>query len=608
MADNLTDGDTHYPAPNTTDDTHDKAKVDAPVLVFGGASRAGSHGPNRDAFAACQPEEIALRSHRGVVMAIADGVGSSTTSRIASELVVTEFIDEYLGSGSTRSVRDCAAATIETLNGWLYAQNAPNRAREVEGDGLMTTFTAIIVKSCTAHIFHAGDSRAWLIRDEDAQQITLDHHVRSSGRLLLARALGADLSMELDHIEVGLLEGDVIALTTDGIHGDLPVSTVSELLVESLKHRQNDLESASSQVLDHARSKSGSGVEFDDATCLFGRIVSLPLHDEQEVRRRALAVIIPPVLSAGMRIDDLEVISTIYQSTRSHVYLVRRDGGEREYVMKAPSRNFTDDALYLQGFARECWLMEGFNHPSLPRSVRSSSESPFLYSLSEKLPGESLRQWMIDHPAPTLAELRPLLSSIVDGLRALRRAGIVHRDLKPENVIVSPEGHCTIIDFGTARVDGLEDFGISLVEELPVGAVGYVAPENFNGTVDWRSDLYSLGTITFEALTGSLPVKGSKNESGRARNSAYLNKPLSKIRSDLPPWVEFALRKSLAARPEQRHTSYSEFLEDLRRPSAEASRQAGRMPLAERHPVRFWQFVSAVLALLLCYSIISGNF
>ena len=74
MADKPTDEVTNDAALSTTGDTHDNAKVDAPVLVFGGASRAGSHGPNRDAFAACQPDEIALRSHRGVVMAIADGV------------------------------------------------------------------------------------------------------------------------------------------------------------------------------------------------------------------------------------------------------------------------------------------------------------------------------------------------------------------------------------------------------------------------------------------------------------------------------------------------------------------------------------------------------
>lgn len=608
MAGKMVDGDTHGPASEMTTEEKAKARVDAPELVFGGASRAGSHGPNRDAFAACQPDDVSNRLHRGVVMAIADGVGSSTTSRIASELVVTEFIEEYLASGATRSVRDCAAATVETLNGWLYAQNAPNRAREVEGDGLMTTFTAVVVKSCTAHVFHAGDSRAWLVRDDEVQQLTRDHHVRSSGRLLLARALGADISVELDHIEVSLREDDVIALTTDGVHGEQPESAVAECLLDSLKQARNDLESASSQVLDRVRSRSGPEAEYDDATCLFGRVLSLPSHDEEEVRRRALSVVIPPVLSAGMRIDDLEVISTIYQSTRSHVYLVRRDGDEREFVMKAPSRNFTDDALYLQGFARECWLMDQFDHPGLPRSIRPTKDSAFLYSLSAKLPGQSLRQWMIDHPAPTLAELRPLLSSIVDGLRALRRAGVVHRDLKPENVIVSPAGTCTIIDFGTARVDGLEDFGLSLVEEMPVGAVGYVAPENFNGTADWRSDLYSLAVITVEALTGSLPAGQAANTPGRTRKSALPAKPLSQVRADLPPWVEFALNKSLAARPSQRHSSYSEFLEDLRRPSAEASRQAGRMPLAERHPVRFWQCVSAILLLLLCYSVFSGKF
>ncbi len=583
-----------------------EAQVDSPVVLFGGTSLAGTHGPNRDSFAACQPDDPELRKHRGVVMAIADGVGSSTTSRVASELAVTEFIDEYLGSASTRSVRDCAAATVNTLNGWLFAQNAANRAGEADGDGLMTTFTAIVIKSCTAHVFHAGDSRAWLIRKDDAQPLTRDHHSRSNGRKVLARALGADRSVELDHFETNLREGDVIALTTDGVHGNLPISQVAQWLTSSLAHCHNNLEKASAQVLDSARSTTVD--ELDDATCLFARVTSLPPRDEGEIRRRALAVIIPPALSKGMRIDDLEVLGTLHQSTRSHVYLVRRDKDAREYVMKAPSRNFTDDAVYLQGFARECWLMESFDHPSLPKGIPTSADSPFLYSLTERVAGESLRQWMIDHPTPTLTDIRPLLSSIVDGLRVLRRSGIVHRDLKPENVIVDSNGHCTIIDFGTARVDGLEELGTSLPEDLPVGAIGYVAPENHDGIADWQSDLYALAAITYEALTGSLPTLSAQTSSTRyAHAPTFFSKPLSQIRADLPYWVEFALKKSLATRPELRHVAYSEFLADLRKPSSEATRQASRMPLAERHPVRFWQCISALLFVLLCASVVSKS-
>ena len=581
------------------------ALASAPVLMFGGTSSAGTHGPNRDSFAACQPENLALRKHRGVVMAIADGVGSSTTSRVASELAVTEFIDEYLGSRTTRSVRDCAASTVDTLNRWLFAQNSANRAGTVEGDGLVTTFTSIVIKSCTAHVFHAGDSRAWLIRNDDAQPLTQDHFSRYNGRKLLARALGADQSVKLDHLEVNLREGDVIALTTDGVHDTMPVSKVGELLVNSLARSPNNLEQASAQVVRGARANTPD--EYDDATCLFARIVSLPLRDEQEIRRRALAVIIPPALIKGMRIDDLEVLGTIHQSTRSHVYLVRRDNDACELVLKAPSRHFTDDALYLQGFARECWLMQGFNHPSLPKGVPVTADSSFLYSLTERVSGTSLRQWMIDHPKPSLAQVRPLISSIVDGLRLLRRAGIVHRDLKPENVIVRSDGQCTIIDFGTARVDGLEELGISLPEDVPVGAIGYVAPESHDGFVDWRSDLYSLAAITFEILTGFLPPQRKPTSMSYERARTRSNRPLLQIRPDLPQWVEFALNKSLAARPDLRHAAYSEFLADLHKPSVEAARQASRQPLVERHPVRFWQCVSLLLFVSLMYCLVSNN-
>lgn len=582
-----------------------EVQVNAPVLMFGGASCAGTHGPNRDSFAACQPENLVLRKHRGVVMAIADGVGSSTTSRVASELAVTEFIDEYLGTQSTRSVRDSAGATVETLNRWLFAQNAANRAGQAEGDGLMTTFTGIVIKSCTAHVFHAGDSRAWLIRNDNAQPLTQDHFSRYNGRKLLARALGADQSVKLDHSEVNLREGDVIALTTDGVHDNLPLSKASKLLVDSLARCQNNLEQASAQVLHAARVNTPD--EYDDATCLFAHVVSLPLRDEQEIRRRALTVIIPPALNKGMRIDDLEVLDTIYQSTRSHVYLVRRHTDAREFVMKAPSRHFTDDALYLQGFARECWLMQNFTHSSLPKGVPVAADSAFLYSLTERISGEPLRQWMIDHPTPSLAETRPLLSSIVDGLRHLRRAGIVHRDLKPENIIVKPDGHCIIIDFGTARVDGLEELGTSLPEALPLGDVGYVAPESHDGFSDWRTDLYSLAAITFEILTGSLPPPSKANLVAYERIPTRSSKPFSQLRADLPYWVEFALNKSLSARPDLRHAAYSEFLADLHKPSVEATRQVSRLPLVERHPVQFWQCVSALLFVSLIYLLVTNN-
>lgn len=566
---------------------------DTPLtLRFGGVSLCGPKPRNQDAFAARLPDKLNLRQHKGAAMAIADGVSSSRSSQEASQMAVLEFLDEYFSTPATLSVSASVAQVLRALNNWFCGHNQQLSA--ADDNSLVTTFTAVVIKGQHAHVFHAGDSRAWLFREGELQQLTQDHLRRHNGQWVLTRGLGIDRHLELAHQRVALQPGDLLMLSSDGLHGSLTEAAISAAL-----SAQPDLEMSARALAEQAYNAGSQ----DNASCLLARVEQLPGESLAEVQQRLSARKIPPVLRPGLKLDGYEVLEVLHSSTRSHLYRVRQLESGSVHVLKAPSPRLAEDLIYLAGFAREQWLGQQLDHPRILRTLATPAHSNFLYGLCEYVPGQSLRQWIIDHPKPALSTVRSLLAQIIDGLRVLQRNGVVHRDLKPENLMVDAQGQIKIIDFGTARIAGLDELGSPLREEVPVGSVNYIAPEYLlEGQADARSDLFSLACVVYEMLSGKLPYD---MEDSRYRQpsdyAAWHYRPLRRLRPDLPLWLDLTLRKATAAQPDNRHQAYSEFLQDMNRPGADAQRLARSRPLIERNPLRFWQGLSALLAALLLY-------
>lgn len=220
----------------------------------------------------------------------------------------------------------------------------------------------------------------------------------------------------------------------------------------------------------------------------------------------------------------------------------------------------------------------------------------FLYTVLDYVEGQTLTQWMLDHPEPNLTEVREIISQVAMGLRAFHRKEMIHQDLKPDNIIIDKHGTVKIIDFGSTRIAGLQE--VEGQEKLPalLGTRDYSAPEYLLGEKpSSASDLYSLGVISYEMLTGKHPYGrgfATKKDVGK-----LVLTPAFEHNRKIPHYVSYALGKAVAIHRHDRYSLMSQFLTDLEKPNP-ASLTTTNQPLLQRNPVLFWRATALILLLL----------
>ena len=207
---------------------------------------------------------------------------------------------------------------------------------------------------------------------------------------------------------------------------------------------------------------------------------------------------------------------------------------------------------------------------------------------------------MIDHPKPDVESVRGIVEQIAKGLRAFHRMEMLHQDLRPANIMIDMTGTVKIIDFGSTRVAGLMEMTKAIEEHNILGTAQYSAPEYFldeAGTS--RSDLFSLGVIAYQMLTGKLPYGAEVAKcKSKAEQRRLVYDSVRNDRREIPVWIDEALMKAVHPDPYKRYEELSEFLYDLRLPN-KAFLNKTRPPLMERNPVAFWKSVSFILALII---------
>lgn len=550
-------------------------------LTTGLFTTAGPKPQNEDCLGVHIPEARLLPT-KGIVACIADGVSAASAGKEAAEAAVISFISDYYETPESWEVKTAGQRVLTALNRWLFSQGQGFRAAE---KGCVTTFTAVILKSQTAHIFHIGDSRLYRQRDGELEQITRDHSSQvSEDTCYLTRALGLTASPRIDYQTLPLATGDRFLLTTDGIHGE-----ISRPDIEAILREHSDSQTCA-DVLGAAAEHSQ-----DNRSCILLEIQSLPDSDKDDVFRQLSALPIPPDLLPGQSIDGLHVERVLAASKNSQLYLVSdRDDENRRLVLKTPSVSFEDDPAYLERFALEEWIGQRTDSPYLARVIRRARPRRFLYYLMESIDGETLGRWSEKHPSPPVEQVVSIIGQIVEGVRALHRRDTLHQDLKPDNIMLDAAGNVKILDYGSCRVGGIAEISAPFERGSALGTLDFSAPEYRLGhTATTRSDLFSIAVIAYHLLTGGRHPYGKAWENAKNQPDFFklIYQPAAAHNRMVPLWMDAVLHKALSIRSEARHQAMSEFIHNLRQPAPEFL-TTEPLPFSERNPLLFWKLVA----------------
>ncbi len=550
-------------------------------LTTGLFTSAGPNPQNEDCLGIHIPDPSLLAT-KGIVACIADGVSAASAGKEAAEAAVISFISDYYQTPEAWEVKTAGQRVLTALNRWLFSQGQGFRVAE---KGCVTTFTAIIIKSQTAHVFHIGDSRLYRQRAGEFEQITRDHASQvSEDTCYLTRALGLTASPRIDYHTFPLEAGDRFVLTTDGIHGEMPDHEIKSIL------KVNPDSQACADALGLATATSK-----DNRSCILLEIQSLPDSDKNDVFRQLSDLPFPPDLLPGQSIDGLHVERIISASKNSQLYLVfDMDDGNRSLVLKTPSITFQDDPSYLERFALEEWIGLRTDSPHLAKVVRRTRPRRFLYYVLESIDGTTLGRWSEENPRPPVEQVIRIVGQIVEGVRALHRRDTLHQDLKPENILLDREGKVKIIDYGSCRVGGIAEIATPFERGNALGTMDFSAPEYRLGvTPTTRSDMFSIAVITYHLLTGGQHPYGKAWATARNQRDFFglTYQPAAAHHLMVPLWMDAVLRKALSIRIESRQEVMSEFVHNLRHPDP-AFLTAEPLPFAQRSPLLFWKLVA----------------
>jgi len=565
-------------------------------VSVGQVSEKGLKHQNEDAIGCYIPEEPVL-TVKGMVAMVADGVSSAQAGKEASETCVKNFLSDYFSTPDSWTVKTSAQKILTALNRWLYGQGIGYHSAE---HGYISTLSAMVIKSRIAHIFHIGDSRVYRYRFSnkggDFEQITHDHSARvSKDSTYLTRAMGMDLMLDVDYYSEEVRVGDLFFLSTDGVHDFIKSRHIKQVLFELMQENRSDLQATCEKLVSLALTNDSD----DNVSCQLILVDELPDPNADDAYVKLSDLPFPPFLSPSMVIDGYKVISELHASNRSQVYLVEDTLTHKQYVMKTPSVNFDDDIAYKERFVMEPWIAGRIASEHVVKMHDDDRPQQFLYYVCEYVQGQVLSEWMLENPKPSVDHVLKIVRQLVKGVRALHRKETLHQDIKPDNIIIGPDDHVTLIDFGSCHISGVAEIEAAFQREIALGTETYSAPEyKLRRRSSLKSDMFSISLVMYEMLTGKHPY-GEKFDNCQSTNDFYRLEyhPARDINPMVPVWMDGTMEKALQISPDLRYDALSEFIYDLEHPNSEFMDKS-HVPLAQRNPLLFWQGASAALFIL----------
>ena len=268
------------------------------------------------------------------------------------------------------------------------------------------------------------------------------------------------------------------------------------------------------------------------------------------------------MLSKGQKINDrYEIIKTIGEGGMANVYLANDTILDRKVAIKVLRGDLSNDEKFIRRFKREALSVSNLSHPNIVEVYDVGEEDGNYYIVMEYIEGKTLKQLLQKRGALTLNEVIDIMTQLTDGLDYAHEAYIIHRDIKPQNIMIEDNGLVKITDFGIAMA--LNSTQLTQTNSV-MGSVHYLPPEQANGkgsTV--KSDIYSLGILMYELLTGSVPFKGDTAVEIALKHMKEKIPSIRKQNPTIPQSVENIVLKATAKNPKNRYDNVRDMYKDL---------------------------------------------
>jgi serine/threonine protein phosphatase PrpC len=527
----------------------------------------------------------------GVIAALADGVSAGGLGWEAAQTTVNTLIRDYHATPGTWDTTVALDRLIAAQNAWLTDHNRRRQAlRKSEGSAGMTTLTAVVLRGHGYTLAHVGDTRAYLLRGGECLQLTQDHNLGplefQSG---LTRALGLDDALRVDYLEGDLQIGDTFVLTSDGVHGALKHKVLQSLA------EQGGAQEASEALVNKALASGGR----DNATALVIRVKGLAAARLEDAERRGRQLPVPPRLQPGELIDGMRVEDCVFANGVHRLYKVRHQETGVAYALKALHEARASDPEERAMLAHEAWLGARVTERDARGLVRvhEPREASFFYALFDWQNGQTLAEQLDSQKTFSVTEIVEAASNVVRALGRLHQFGVIHRDIKPDNVHLGEDGQWRLLDLGVA-LSGKEPESLRV---LHAGTPSYMNPEQWSedpvaARVTAQSDLFAFGVTLYQWLTRKLPY----GEIEPYQIARYRRDPVapSRLRPDVPIWLDHLVLKAVARDPRQRFETAEELLLALERGASRPLSAPMSTPLLARDPMALWKIALAVSVLM----------
>ena len=555
-----------------------------PLFVDTGFSSARGASHDDQACLVVVPNAEDDHDH-GVLLAIADGVADRPAPPTAARDALKAFGDHYYAAPENWGLKHTLQESAAAANHILLSSGDKGRA---------AALSALVLRRRRWGIVHAGNTRVWLMRDNEIKLLTHDHVTpRIERGEQIERACGLSPQLEADFLAGEIAEGDVFVLTNADTHGVLTGSEILACAVAEVSARQ-----MATTIAERAQ-RAGAGALA--GTCVV-RIEQVPPESREDIEEdiAALPAIAPPAI--GDVVDEFRIERLVHKSSRYRLYKAVDVQSGEVVALKFPNPRDANEAGFAEVFLREEWIGRRVSSAHLLRTLPlRKGRRTVLYSVMAYPSGENLAKRLARKGTLPLRETAFVGSQLLEGIAQLHDQGIIHSDVRPQNIVMDQKsGHLMLLGLGSSHVpqaDTSETNGSS----SPSRRANFMAPELFGPRAEptVRSDVYSAGVTLYRMLTGAYPY-GKVSSSGRPPRGEYM--PATRLRAEIPERVDGVLAVACAIDPSDRYETAHEFAEALDAAMAEqtpaAAVPASALPSAARRPN--WEIVAiAGLAVVL---------